>query len=65
MGVFDPYHFTLISPYSNWAVQIRVGLEPAEFVLLLKGHFRDMNVWMWFEPDFLKAFGLERIPLMS
>ena len=22
------------------------------FVLLLKGHFRDMSVWWWFEPHF-------------
>ena len=29
LGVFDPCHFALISPYSNGAVQIRVGLELA------------------------------------
>ena len=30
LGVFDLYHFALISPYSDGAVQIRVGLELAE-----------------------------------
>ena len=30
LGVFDPCHFALIWPYSNGAVQIRVGLELAE-----------------------------------
>ena len=30
LGVFDLCHFALISPYSNGAVQIRVGLELAE-----------------------------------
>ena len=30
LGVFDLGHFALISPYSNGAVQIRVGLELAE-----------------------------------
>ena len=30
VGVFDLCHFALISPYSNGAVQIRVGLELVE-----------------------------------
>ena len=34
LGVFDLCHFTLISPYSNGAVQIRVGLKLAENVVL-------------------------------
>ena len=33
LGVFVLRHFALISPYSNGAVQIRVGLELAETVL--------------------------------
>ena len=32
LGVFDLSHFALISPYSNGAVQIRVGLELADNV---------------------------------
>ena len=34
LGVFDLWHFALISPYSNGAVQIRVGLELADCVCL-------------------------------
>ena len=33
LGVFVPCRFALISPYSNGAVQIRVGLELAELQL--------------------------------
>ena len=33
MGVFDLSYFALISPYSNGAVQIRVGLELAGFLI--------------------------------
>ena len=32
LGVFDLCHFALISPYSNGAAQIRVGLELADLV---------------------------------
>ena len=33
LGVFDPCHFALISPYSNGAVQIRVGSELADYLV--------------------------------
>ena len=34
LGVFDLCHFALISPYSNGAVQIRVGLELADHLAI-------------------------------
>ena len=34
LGVFVLCHFALISRYSNGAVQIRVGLELADFLIL-------------------------------
>ena len=43
--VFVLCHFALISPYSNGAVQIRVGLELAEpdWGGVLKKHIADLN----------------------
>ena len=39
LGVFDLCHFALIPPYSNGAVQIRVGLELADMLNQPTGFF--------------------------
>ena len=59
-----------VRAFGSWSMDIRAkelyvpalramgpGGCKCGFVLLLKGHFRDISVCMWLEP-YLKAFGL-------
>ena len=73
LGAFDLCHFALISPYSNGAVPIRVGLELAEKfqashpfffkIRALRGVGRSLIPPIFFKIRALRGVGRSLIPL--
>ena len=43
---------SLCPPRIRWKIVMRPRICKCGFVLLLKGYFRDISVWRWFEPCF-------------
>ena len=48
-------------PGAGPELETRTGELQVRVVLLLKGHFRDMSVWRWFEPCFQDTIGAKII----